>query len=358
RAEAAIHRYLIMERESPDIVVPSEIRSPHPSASTVTKLTQRLAQLGDIPSLSGQPDLSDPEMISIIKRFQSRHDLPTSGIIDARTLQQLNVPIARRLEQLNLTLERWRWVPRSFSEAPVVVNIPEFRLRAYDEHLNVALSMPVIVGRVAHRKTPVLQATMTQVIFHPYWNVPRDIQQREIVPHILRSPGYLAARDYELVNRNGGVEHLSTSATVAGLSNGTLRVRQVPGAKNALGSIKFVFPNGYNVYMHGTPEMNLFQQTRRDFSHGCIRVQDPGSLAAWVLRRQDGWSREHIDASVANPASTTIFLSHPIPVLVVYGTGIAAEDESIKFLDDVYGYDATLEKSLDQLSETRRLAQR
>jgi murein L,D-transpeptidase YcbB/YkuD len=277
-------------------------------------------------------------------------------VVDSKTWRQLSVPLSERVNQLALTLERWRWVPHTFKEPPVVVNIPEFRVRAYDEQLHVVLSMPVIVGGSAGRRSPVLQASMTQVIFYPFWNVPRKIQMHEIAPHVARNPAYLSTHDYELVNSQGTVAHLSGVAALHAILSGSIRVRQRPGDLNALGAIKFVFPNAFDVYMHGTPEQKLFQQDRRDFSHGCIRVEEPNALALWVLHHESGWTAERIADAVANPETLTVRLSRPIPVLIVYGTGFAAEDGSVRFYDDVYHYDAVLTAILANLSAARRSA--
>jgi murein L,D-transpeptidase YcbB/YkuD len=356
RTEGALRRYLALADQGSDVIVPAKMASHAPDEASISALRLRLQQLGDLSSTDASTRADDALLHGALRRFQGRHGLAPTGIVDARTLRQLNVPIAKRIEQLSLTLERWRWVPHSFQEPPIVVNIPEFRVRAYDEHLNVVLSMPVIVGRPEHRKTPVLQARLTQIIFHPYWNVPRDIQDRELIPHIERSRDYLAAHDYEAVDHHGNIVRTG-SITIAALKSGALRIRQVPGQKNALGAIKFVFPNGYDVYMHGTPEMSLFSQDRRAFSHGCIRLEDPIAMAVWVLRKEGGWSRDRIEAGVADPHTMTLALTHPIPVLVVYGTGFAAEDGEVRFFDDIYGYDSALEHVLEELSHARLAVQ-
>jgi murein L,D-transpeptidase YcbB/YkuD len=360
RTEAALQALSRKAHEFPDIVLPpfhGTIR-PGDSSKCTEALIARLVQLGELHSAAESiraPQAYDGAAVTALRHFQTTHGLVPTGIIDAATWRQLAVPMSQRVNQLALTLERWRWVPHTFNEPPIVVNIPEYRSRAYDDQGHVALSMPVIVGRAAHRNTPVLQAKLTQVMFHPYWNVPRDIQVREIAPHVIRNRGYLSAHDYQVIDRKGAVVREINAQVMRGIANGSLRVRQTPGRQNALGAIKFFFPNAFDVYMHGTPQQSLFAQNRRDFSHGCIRVEDPASLAVWVLRKEGGWTRERISDSVQSPRSFTVTLSHPIPVLVVYGTGIAAEDGNVKFFDDIYGYDASLERALSVLSRQRHL---
>lgn len=254
-----------------------------------------------------------------------------------------------RIRQLQLVLERWRWVPHSFARPPIVVNIPEFRLRAYDAGYRPELEMKVVVGKAYHHKTPVFSGEMTHLIFRPYWDVPYSIQRAELVPKIAKDSNYLAMNDYEVVDSRRHVvsRDVVTAEMLDQLRSGKLFIRQVPGDKNALGHVKFLFPNEYNVYLHGTPARALFQRTRRDFSHGCIRVEKPEELAVWVLRRVAGWDMDRIRAAEQGPDSTRVNLDAPIPVLIVYGTAVVSTDGVVHFFDDIYGYDAELERLLD-----------
>jgi L,D-transpeptidase YcbB len=294
RVESALERYVKLQRAEPDVTLPHLQHSLRPGDryEALQLLVARLRQVGDLrtePETQCGPPVYQGSVVDGVKQFQSRHGLTADGILDARTYRELSVPIQQRAVQLALTLERWRWVQHSFSEAPVVINIPEYRLRAYDEHGRVALSMRVIVGAANHRKTPVLQGLMTTVIFRPYWNVPVSIQRGEITPKIARQPDYLKRNGFEVVDRHGVVvRNRNSESLLKGIRGGELRVRQIPGKQNALGPIKFVFPNSYNVYLHGTPLPGLFQQGERDMSHGCIRVEDPVALAVWALRSQQG----------------------------------------------------------------------
>src|SRR3569833_2894173 len=190
--------------------------------------------------------------------------------------------------------------------------------------------MKVIVGKAYGHKTPIFAAQMSAVIFHPWWDVPASIARNELQPKAAQDPGYLARNHYEIVATAGGGS----------------RIRQKPGADNALGFLKFVFPNRFNVYMHGTPATELFSRTRRDFSHGCIRVEFPERLAQWVLKNTAGWPRERIRAAIEDSKTLQVGLNRPIPVLIVYGTAIAGEDGMARFFDDIYGYDAQLTRTL------------
>jgi murein L,D-transpeptidase YcbB/YkuD len=190
---------------------------------------------------------------------------------------------------------------------------------------------------------------MTHVIFRPYWDVPLSIQRAELAPKIAKDPAYLAKNDYEIVDsRRKVVSTSSVSADMlAQLRSGKLFTRQIPGDKNALGLVKFLFPNEYNVYLHSTPAKALFSKSRRDFSHGCIRVEKPEELALWVLRGLPGWDMDHIRAAENGTDSRQVNLDKPIPVLIVYGTAVVREDGEVFFFDDIYGHDATLEQLLD-----------
>jgi L,D-transpeptidase YcbB len=229
------------------------------------------------------------------------------------------------------------------------VNIPEFLLRAYDDPSKPTLIMPVVVGRAMRTETPVLEEDMKYLVFWPYWNVPPSILRGEIVPKLTKDPAYLQKNNYEVTTYSGQVvtDGVVSDDVLAQLRGGKLMVRQKPGPKNALGLIKFIFPNDNNVYLHSTPAQALFSETRRDFSHGCIRVEDPRALATWVLRNNPGWTREKVDAAFKAEKQLQVNLTYPIPVLVVYGTAVAKEDGQVYFFSDIYGNDKKLAKLFD-----------
>jgi murein L,D-transpeptidase YcbB/YkuD len=242
-------------------------------------------------------------MVEAVKRFQARHGLDADGRLGKATFQQLNTPLSRRVEQLRLTLERWRWVPHSFPRPPIVVNIPEFVLRAVNDSYQTELAMKVVVGKAYGHQTPVFAAEMNEAVFRPYWNVPLTIQRAELVPKIARDAGYLAKNHFEVVTPRGAVvsNGVVDQTMLEQLRKGKLQMRQVPGPENSLGLVAFRFPNEYDVYLHGTPATELFSKSRRDFSHGCIRAEKPQALAEWVLRNQPGCTTKRIaDAMQGN----------------------------------------------------------
>jgi murein L,D-transpeptidase YcbB/YkuD len=247
------------------------------------------------------------------------------------------------------TLERWRWLPDAFRKAPIVVNIPEFRLRAYDENFNVGLTMNVVVGRAYGHSTPVFSENMQYLIFRPYWDVPASITRGEIVPHLEKDPDYPAKDRLQIVDsrRNPVSTGPVTSDMLDQLRAGKLFIRQIPGPKNSLGLVVFLFPNSYAIYMHDTPATEFFAQSRRDFSHGCIRLEKPADMAAWVLRDKPGWTPERIRAAMTSgPDAQQVNLAHPIPVLIVYATVVVLEDGLVHFYDDIYHHDDALAKVL------------
>jgi L,D-transpeptidase YcbB len=354
RTLAALQRYLQMAEE--------EVRDPLPQVSkpilpgqpyeAVGKLVNRLQFLGDLPASVTIPEGSpiySGEVVDGVKRFQIRHGLEAAGKLGPQTITELNRPMSERVEFLRLTLERWRWIPDNFSQAPIIVNIPEFVLRAYDSPGKPALVMRVVVGRAIRTQTPLLEEDMKYVVFWPYWNVPPSILRGEIIPKIVKDPAYLQKNAFEVATYSGQVvtDGVVSEDVLAQLQAGKLMVRQKPGPKNALGLIKFIFPNDQNIYLHSTPAQTLFSETRRDFSHGCIRVENPQALAEWVLRNNPGWTPERIQSAFKAQKEQQVNLKNPIPVFLVYGTAIVKEDGQVFFFDDIYGYDKQLKKAFD-----------
>jgi murein L,D-transpeptidase YcbB/YkuD len=312
------------------------------------RLVKVLQALGDLPTGGSTPGvIFNPLLAEAVRHFQRRHGLDVNGTLDLATVRELNVPLGRRVLQLQLTLERWRWLPHRFERPPIVINIPEFRLHTDDQQFHWVLSLKVVVGRAYRHQTPVFASELKSVIFRPYWNVPISIQRAEVLPHINQDPSYLAKHSYEVVDSKGNVV-TSDRTNKEELRSGKLAIRQKPGPENALGLIKFDFPNAHDVYMHGTPATELFSRSRRDFSHGCIRVEDPVALAAWVLRDKTEWTTERIRSAMYDEKTIRVNLDKPIPVVIVYGTAVVMEDREVRFFDDIYGHDAALERVLAQ----------
>ena len=314
----------------------------------ISTLAERLVLLGDLPSETAvQSGKYDGAIVDAVKKLQARHGLAVTGTLDAVTWRALTTPLSKRVEQLELTLERWRWLPSMVTPA-IVVNIPEFELRAYDENRQLALRMHVIVGKAYRRRTPVFEDKLETVIIRPWWNVPRSIQRDEMIPEIRSHPEYLEKNQLRAFDNDGNPAPVPAGEELLNrLNTGELRLRQEPGPSNSLGLLKFDFPSDYSVYMHGTPARQLFSQARRDFSHGCIRVEDPDSLAEWVLRHDSAWSREKITSASNGERTFRIPVLPPVTVLVLYGTAVVEEDGSVHFFDDLYGYDAELKAALN-----------
>lgn len=353
RAEAALADYIALanQGDGPPLALPAQSVQPGDSYPASPQLAARLNQLGDWPTGNPLPDTGGKytgPAVAAVEHFQRRMGLAPDGVIGKGTIAALNVPLSHRVMKLELALERYRWIPPKFEQPPIVVNIPEFRLRTMRTQAGWFLSMNVVVGRAYRNQTPVFTGEMKYVIFRPYWNVPLSIQFNELIPKIRKDPNYLASKNYEVVDRSQQVITDSTvsGAVLAQLRSGSLFIRQKPGPKNALGLVKFIFPNSYNVYLHSTPAPELFSKARRDFSHGCIRVQDPGGLAAWVLRDKPGWDPATIQAAMNGTQTVQVNLDHPIPVLIIYTTAVVEPEGQVHFFDDIYGYDKKLEQVL------------
>jgi L,D-transpeptidase YcbB len=301
----------------------------------------------------GADQYLDATLAEALKRFQDRHGLSVDGTIGRATFAALSTPMSQRVRQIELTLERWRWLP-AFNTPPIIVNIPEFRLFAFQTTADRAasiLQMPVIVGQAyPSKQTPVFVGELRYVVFRPYWDVPRSITVHEMMPAIRAHADFLQLNNMEIL-RGAGDDAAIVSPNpenIAALAAGRLRLRQRPGDDNALGLIKFLFPNTHNVYLHSTPAHRLFLASRRAFSHGCIRVGDPLALAAYVLRNADGnWSTERIEAAMHDTKSLRVELRTSIHVMVLYGTAMATEAGPVQFFDDIYGHDRRLEELLN-----------
>ena len=354
RTLAALKRYLDLARrdDGEPLPAPAKTVEPGDAYAGVPRLTRLLTLLGDLPESSeaANENIYQGLVVDAVKHFQQRHGLEADGRIGKDTLRELNTPLGHRVLQLKLSLERWRWLPREFARPPVVVNIPEFRLRADNDEYQWILSMKIVVGKAyGHHQTPVFASEIKGVIFHPYWDVPIEIGRKELLPDVDKDRFYLSKHAYQVVDKNKRVvldEGPLGEEIEAEIRSGQLAIRQKPGSQNALGPIKFDMPNPYDVYLHGTPAMRLFAKSRRDFSHGCIRVEDPVALATWVLREEPGWTLDRIQAAVEDPATLRAALRHPIPVWVLYSTVAVMEDNEVRFFKDIYERDAELANAL------------
>ncbi|QJE02798.1 L,D-transpeptidase family protein [Massilia forsythiae] len=323
---------------------PSARLAPGAAYAGAAALAQRLAALGDLPAAapSAPEGTYGARLAQGVRRFQARHGLEPDGMLGRATVDALNVPPARRARQLALTLERLRWLP-DFGAGPLVmVDLPAYRLWAQPQggaagNMPAALDMRVVIGSALKTETPLFVGQMRYLEFNPYWNVPRSILEKDILPRLARNPDYLA---------QNGMETVPAGAGMADLKAGRARVRQRPGPKNALGAVKFAMPNPMDIYLHSTPAPELFRRSRRDLSHGCIRVEDPAALAQYVLARQGQWDAAAVGRALQPGPTRHVDLAAPVPVVIFYATAGVGADGKPRFAADIYGRDAALEKQL------------
>ena len=297
-------------------------RTPHAAA-----LRARLQASGDYGGV-GAGNVLDKALAAALRTFERRHGLKPDGVVDRETLDALNVPVEDRIRQIELNLERWRWQGWEPGGRTILVNVPTFQLHAY-EYGREELTMRVITG-TGDNQTPVFAESMTQVVFSPHWNVPPNILETEILPAARRNSGYLARRNMEIVRSEDG-----------GFS-----VRQRPGPGNALGLVKFVFPNPFNVYLHDTPADLLFARPRRAFSHGCVRLEKPQALARFVLNGAADWNDAKIARAMRSGREQFVALETPVPVTIAYFTAWVDADGTVRFAPDVYRHDVAQERLL------------
>jgi murein L,D-transpeptidase YcbB/YkuD len=308
-----------------------------------------LVALDDLPpNAAPTDDTLDAATSEALRRFQQRHGLEADGLLGRSTFVALITPFTQRVQQIELALERSRWLPPKLGTPPIIVNIPQFRLfafRSVDDYERNMLQMNVVVGKAfPQTKTPVFTADLRYVVLRPYWDVPRSILVKELLPSIRADHTWIANNGFEIVRGQSDESPAvaTTPESIAELERGTLRLRQVPGRRNALGDIKFLFPNKYNVYLHDTPARGLFSQARRAASHGCVRVADPIALAEHLLAHEPGWDAERIRAAIALDKPTRVTLKAPVRVFLLYATAMAAEDGRVFFFEDIYRHDARL----------------
>ena len=359
------YRELALEPGLTDLpALPGRSIKPGEPYAGMPALRRLLHALGDLDgagdhagSTSAAPDtavesLLDPAAVAALQHFQRRHGLDADGALGRATWAALTQLLAARVRQIELSLERARWLPPRLDSPPIIVNIPQYRLFAFhttEDAEDAMLQMKVIVGRTyPSQNTPVFAADMRYVVFRPFWDVPASIMRDEFLARLRADPDWATRNGYEIVAGAGDdARPVAPSAeSVESLARGALRLRQRPGAGNALGLAKFMFPNRHNVYLHGTPAQSLFAASQRAFSHGCIRVEDPLELATFVLRNDPAWSREAIAAALQGPAPVRVNLAQPIRVMILYATALATESGAVLFFKDIYGHDARLERQL------------
>ncbi len=322
--------------------------------SRVAPLRARLRLWGDLKEADdralsgGEANLYDEALVEAVERMQVRHGLDRDGVVGPASLAALNVPVEARIEQLILNLERRRWMRDDLGQRYIFVNLADFVLKLVDEPKTL-LDMRVVVGKTYHM-TPVFSAEMTYLEINPFWNVPLSIARKEILPKIRQDVSYLAKNNFTLFSDwSGGakvVDPATIDWTLAKEKSFAFKLRQGSGDGNALGRLKFMFPNRFSVYLHDTPAKSLFKKASRDFSHGCIRVENPVALAAAVLADTPGWPRESIEQVIDLGKRQVVTLSKPLPVHISYLTAFVNKDGSVHFRGDIYKRDERLSEAL------------
>jgi murein L,D-transpeptidase YcbB/YkuD len=304
--------------------------------------------LDEAAPVEADPTLYDPTLQEAVKRFQLRHGLLDDAVVGKNTIAALNVSLLARIEQIVLNLERRRWMADDRGERYVFVNLSDFQLKVVDHDRTIFVS-PIIVG-TEYNQTPVFSDEMEYLEFNPYWNVPPKIARNELLPKIQENPGYIAEQNFELLSGWSGddvpVDPMTIDWSTVSASDFSYKLRQRPGVGNALGRVKFMFPNRFDVYLHDTPSHGLFARETRTFSHGCLRVGDPLGLALVVLAGEPGWDAARIDAVVASSERTIVPLAKHLPVHIAYITAFVNKDGVVNFRRDIYGRDKSLAAAL------------
>ena len=352
----ALARYRVLTSDT-TLMLPRPERTVRPNDSyrDAPRLRRLLLALGDLASTSAFSTDTVHYVGSLVlgvMDFQRRHGLEADGVLGPQTIEELRLPLTERVRQIELSLERWRWLPHRAPERYIVVNIPAFRLYAFEHDSTAArpvLSMNVVVGEAENRHdTPVFVGEMRELVFRPYWDVPLRIARKELVPAIKRGAIDMESEGYEIVGTGDNPSILpATRANLDAVAAGTLRLRQRPGGVNALGLVKFVFPNAHDVYLHGTPAMQLFRYARRDFSHGCIRAEQPVDLAVFALCTDSSWTRQSIEAAMHGTQTVRVPLAKSVMVYVLYFSVAVGPDGTVHFYPDLYDQDLALDRALE-----------
>ena len=344
---SALANYLALADKGGWGFVPlGEALKPGIKDSRVPAIRTRLRLTDGVRPSSAESEIYDDALTDAVKRFQASQGLESDGVIGASTIVAMNVPIQERIQSIVMAMERLRWMPEDLGQQYVIVNIAGFDLRRINGG-NVEEHMAVVVGQPYHR-TPVFSDRIRYVEFNPYWTVPPGIVANEELPKLRKNPASLSAQGFEIVRGNQAIDPTSIDWSRYGGGNFPFQVRQRPGANNALGRVKLMFPNVHNVYLHDSPARSLFSRNVRAFSHGCIRLARPLDLADQVLRAGgvSGWNRDRIDQVIASAKNTVVNLQNPLPVHITYMTAWV-DGDFVNFRPDIYGHDAKLLAALD-----------
>ena len=322
----------------------------------VAILSRRLAATGDLSISRPDPAAFDDILAHAVEKFQRRHGFKSDGVVGPETRAALNVPVERRMRQIIINMERWRWMPRHLGQRYVFVNIAGFELQVIDGGFPV-LEMSVVVGR-PYRQTPVLSGAMRYVEFNPYWNIPEGIAADDILPHVRDNPEYLAKRKIRVLDgwqpSAAEIDPEQIDWSDHTVVRFPYRLRQDPGPENALGFIKFAFDNAHGIFLHDTPRRGLFERSERAYSSGCIRIERPAALAAYLLAAHPDWRPRDIETTINDGDRRVVALRERIPVYLAYETAWSPDGRMVQFRDDIYGRDRRLADALFGASASTR----
>lgn len=317
------------------IIITKGQRSEH-----IPAIRKRLIKSGDLKMIKVPSDSLkyDEDLFQAVKTFQKRHDLQSDGIIGRQTVEAMNVPVDLRIDHIETSLKYYKQIFSDDVSKKVVVNIPEFKARAYTG-LKQEIEMKVIVGEEFNTETPAFNDSISYLEFNPYWNVPRKMAQRNFLASLKEDTSWLNNSNYELVERYDADTSLAPSEeNIARFEAGEIYLRQKPGPNNEMGNIKFLFPNEHYIYLHDTPHTHLFEKETRTFSNGCIRVEKPRELAKFLLKDNDErWGMHRIDQEIENGETLKVYLKNKIPIYIIYATTYVDEDGLVHFKKDIYG---------------------
>jgi len=317
-------------------------------SAEIPKLRKLLRAFGDYRHDDLASEILDDALMLAISEFQTRHGLDADGVLGKQTVSALNIPVWKRIQQLELNLARAQSLPDISTGRHLLVNIPAYKLYLYDDQ-QLTYQSNVVVGKKKH-KTPLISSQLTKIDLSPYWNVPKSITHNEIIPALQRDPNYLAKNNMELLSTDSNQARIINPNTIDWFNidqaDINFRVRQEPGNRNSLGNIKFIFPNPHSVYLHDTPSRRLFALPLRAFSHGCIRLEDPFGLAETLLSNDFGWSKYDLLDLSKQSKSKTLSLGESVPIHITYMTAWADEQGIVNFRPDIYNRDTQVLASL------------
>ena len=318
-------KYYIIQTDGgwPTILSKKKIYKKGMSAPEIVVMKKRLFLSGDL-AQADSTQVFDEALEKSVKKFQRFHGLEATGVVGGTTLKEMNIPVLYRIRQLLINMDRMRWLPIQPEGDLIIVNIPAFTLSVLEGNKKI-FDMDVVVGKEGHN-TRIFTGNLNQVVFSPYWNVPQSIVEKEILPAIKKNPDYLEKENMEITGENDSLPE----------------IRQRPGEKNALGKVKFIFPNSFDIYFHDTPSKSLFAKNKRAFSHGCIRLSDPVRMTKYLLRDQPEWNDAKIEDAMNNDKEKIVTIKKPVPVLITYYTAWVDEQGNLNFREDIYGHDAEL----------------